>query len=1003
MRLRSAFLAVLTAGLPQLAPAQIRTNPGFYERSIPRNDDGSAPLESLGWTLNFFGRLRTAVFVNNNGNLTFDAPLPTYTPFGLNGVNREIIAPFFADVDTRGAGSNLVTYGRDSVNGHKAFAANYVNVGYFANHDDKLNRFQVVLIERPDTGDGNFDIEFNYERILWETGDASGGVNGFGNVSASAGWSNGSGQPGTSYQVPGSLVPGAFLDNGPNSLAYGHTPGSAAAVRNGRWMYRARGGTVIPALSITTGCPIPNASAGRPYSFQFDAAGSKPPYRWSVTADPDAALPSLTMSGSGKLSGTPPSPGQFAFTVNVSATDEDGDVTVSRRCALTVDPPSISITTNTALPSTGAGARYTARLSAEGSTNPIRFDFYQSYGVPGLVLNPNGTLSGTPVFPGNYRFQVVAHSEGTDRAVPAVKRFQLSVVPSELSVRGLCPLPQGTGGVPYEHIFSAQGGFPPYRWSAIGALPTGLSLTADGRLNGIPRVPEWWPFTVQVDDSRGNTAQLACGVPIVFPEVSITSACPLPAATAGLSYSQKLSAAGGNGPYAWSVTGTLPAGLRLGQDGTLSGVPLAGGNSQFRLRVNDRSGHAAAVPCSLSVLQAANGITSCPLPNAYAGEPYSQRMFASGGAEPYFWNAAAPLPQGLRLSPDGFLSGTLDNPGNYRISLRATDVTGVYTTRSCELSVLPQTLRLTAGCPLPTAAMGADYSYQLGAAGGVEPYAFSLRGDLPQGVRLLPNGVLTGKPTEAGVFPVELTVRDRREQTSSLICALVVDLPDLPDIKITGLPATLQPASAGPSFAVELASAYPLPLNGEAALAVAPNTDNATAEVNRADPAVHFTNGQLTMPFTIAAGARSVPLQLSATGTVASTITVTASRFQAAGVDFTRQAAAVTRVNRSVPVLTNVCYAPNDSGFDLDISGYSTTRDLTTADVTFGANTYKVDLTGSSNEYFSSDISVRTGGTFRIRAPYRLTQGNAQSLGQGNAIIRNSAGASASRSIQKCQ
>ncbi|MBV6434145.1 MAG: hypothetical protein IANPNBLG_04390 [Bryobacteraceae bacterium] len=1003
MRLRHVLLALLTAGLPQPAAAQIRTNPGFYEKSIPRNDDGSAPLESLGWTLNFFGRLRTAVFVNNNGNLTFDAPLPTYTPFGLNGVNREIIAPFFADVDTRGPGSNLVTYGRDTINKQKAFAANYVNVGYYASHDDKLNRFQVVLIERPDTGDGNFDIEFNYERILWETGDASGGVNGFGNVSASAGWSNGSGQPGTSYQIPGSLVPGAFLDNGPNSLAYGHTPGSSTAVRNGRWVYRARGGTVIPALSITTGCPIPNASAGRAYSFQFAAIGSKPPYRWSVTADPDAALPSLTMSGAGNLSGTPPSPGQYAFTVNVSATDEDGDVTVSRRCMLTVDPPAISITTNTALPSTGAGMRYTARLDAEGSTNPIRFDFHRSYGVPGLALNPNGTLSGIPGIPGNYQFQVIASSEGADRAIPAVKRFQLTVVPSELGVRGLCPLPRGTGGVPYEYKFSARGGFPPYRWSAIGGLPTGLSLTEEGRLNGIPQVPNWWPFTVQVDDSRGNTAQLACGVPIEFPEISITNACPLPAATAGHNYSQKLSAEGGKGPYAWSVSGSLPAGLRLSQDGTLSGVALAGGNRQFRLRVNDRQGHAAAIPCSLSVLQPERGITSCPLPNAYAGEPYSQRMFASGGNEPYYWNTTSPLPAGLRLSPDGFLSGTLDKAGSYRVSLRATDVTGVYVTRSCELSVAPQTLRLTSGCPLPAAAMGVEYSFRLSAAGGAEPYTFSLRGDPPRGIRLLPNGVFAGKPGEAGVFPVELTVRDRRGQTSSLLCALVVDLPDLPEIKITGLPETLQPASAGPSFAIELGSAYPLALSGEATLAVAPNTENATAEVNRADPAVHFSNGQMTMPFTIAAGTRSVPLQLSATGTVASTITVSASRFQAAGVDFTRQAAAVTRVNRSVPVLTNVCYAPNEGGFDLDVSGYSTTRDLTTGEVTFGSNTYKVDLKGSSNEYFSSDISVRTGGTFRIRAPYRLTQGNAQNLGQGTAIIRNSAGPSASRSIQKCQ
>jgi len=99
---------------------------------------------------------------------------------------------------------------------------------------------------------------------------------------------------------------------------------------------------------------------------------------------------------------------------------------------------------------------------------------------------------------------------------------------------------------------------------------------------------------------------------------------------------------------------------------------------------------------------------------------------------------------------------------------------------------------------------------------------------------------------------------------------------------------------------------------------------------------------------------------------VASTIIIAAGNLQAGGVPFARQASTSTRVVRQAPVLTNVCYAPTTEGFTVDISGYSTTRDLTSADLIFGSNTFTVDLAASSQDFFSNDDSIRSGGTFRI-------------------------------------
>ncbi|MBI3684733.1 MAG: putative Ig domain-containing protein [Acidobacteria bacterium] len=1000
MRVRRVLLAGLLAGVTGVAPAQIRDNPGFRAKSIPRNDDGSAPLEPIGWTLNFFGRLRTGVFVNNNGNVTFDAPLPTYTPFGLTGVQREIIAPFFADVDTRPPGSKLVTYGPDVVNGRRAFGANYLDVGYYNQHVDKLDSFQLVLIERPDTGDGNFDIEFNYERILWETGDASGGSGGRGGVAASVGWSNGSGLAGTSFELPGSLVPGSFLDSGPYTLTRNRSVGSSS--QTGRWVFRAREGTVLPNLTISTGCPVPNGSVGRLYAFRFEAFGSKPPYRWAAVADPDASLPNLTMTQGGVLNGTPQTPGEYSFTIRVSSTDEDGEVTVFRRCAIVVDPPALKFTSNTALPVGSAGQRYEARLRAEGSST-MQFYLVDSFGAPGLTLNPNGLISGTPVFEGSYRFRVAAVSDAREQAVPAIKEFSLYVRPRELSIEGSCPLDNGTGGVPYSHRFSARGGSPPYIWAAVGTLPPGLSLTQTGVLSGIPRVSHWWPFDVKAEDSAGNTAQLGCGVVILFPEVQVTGACPLPSATAGVAYSQRMTATGGSGPYVWSATGNLPAGLRLAQDGTLSGTPLVTGASQFRLRVNDGRGQAAGAACSLIVNPGDYGIATCPLPDAYTGEPYTQKMSVVGGVEPFYWSEWATLPAGLRISAEGYLSGTLKTVGTYPVSLRVQDAAGQTSVRSCNLKVQPQTLRLTNACPVAEATIGQAYSYALAAAGGVEPYTFTALGDLPSGVRLSASGQLSGSPAEPGVYPVQFTVSDRDGRRSSAICSILVDIPAAPEIKITGLPNVLPPAAAGPRVNIEIASAYPLTLEGDVLLEVTPNTDSPTASVNQVDPAVRFNNGQRSVAFRLPAGVRQASVQIQTTGTVASTILVKAVNVRAGGAEFSRQAGGLARVPRVAPVLTNVCYVPAGEGFDLDLSGYSTTRDLLSADLTFGSNSYAVDLVGPATEYFAGDESVRTGGTFRVRAPYRMRQGSAQNLGQGNAVVKNSVGASASRPISRCQ
>ncbi len=229
---------------------------GFEGATLAPNDDGSTTLVDIGFPINYFGTTYNQLFVNNNGNVTFGSTLATFTPFNIVTAGRVIITPFFADVDTRATGQPT-RYGTGTVDGRPAFGATWRNVDYYYGSTSHTNRnhFQVVLIERTDTGPGNFDIEFNYDQIQWETGTASGGdANGLGGGSARAGYSNGTT---AAFELPGSGVNGAFLDG--NALT-GLAAHSLNSPQPGRYLFQVRGG--IPPAVITTDMVTLNAGAG---------------------------------------------------------------------------------------------------------------------------------------------------------------------------------------------------------------------------------------------------------------------------------------------------------------------------------------------------------------------------------------------------------------------------------------------------------------------------------------------------------------------------------------------------------------------------------------------------------------------------------------------------------------------------------------------------------------------------------------------------------------------
>ena len=75
-----------------------------------RNDDWSTVSIPVPFPFCFYGQQVNDVFINNNGNVSIANPYATFTASSFPDPNYTMIAPFWADVDTRGPLSGIVYY-----------------------------------------------------------------------------------------------------------------------------------------------------------------------------------------------------------------------------------------------------------------------------------------------------------------------------------------------------------------------------------------------------------------------------------------------------------------------------------------------------------------------------------------------------------------------------------------------------------------------------------------------------------------------------------------------------------------------------------------------------------------------------------------------------------------------------------------------------------------------------------------------------------------------------
>ena len=373
------------------------------------------------------------------------------------------------------------------------------------------------------------------------------------------------------------------------------------------------------------GCPVitvnpssatlPPGATGTSYNQTFSATGGAADYSFSISLG--LLPPGLSLAANGNLTGSPTTAGNYSFTVRTTDANGCAGLRTYTLAISTQVCPAITINPST-LPAGTSGSAYSQMFTATGGAAAYAFAISSGTLPNGLSLSPNGNLSGTPAATGNFTFTVRA----TDaNGCTGERAYTLAINNPACPTITVNPssLPAGTSGSAYSQTFTATGGTAAYAFSiSSGTLPNGLSLSSNGNLSGTPAATGSFTFTVRATDANGCTGER--GYTLVInnpgcPTITINPAT-LPAGRTGAVYNQTLTATGGTASYAYSIsTGTLPAGLSLSSNGTLSGTPTTPGSSNFSVRATDANGCAGVRSYTLTV---APGIVTSVSAASYA-------------------------------------------------------------------------------------------------------------------------------------------------------------------------------------------------------------------------------------------------------------------------------------------------------------------------------------------------------------------------------------------------
>jgi large repetitive protein len=138
---------------------------------------------------------------------------------------------------------------------------------------------------------------------------------------------------------------------------------------------------------------------------------------------------------------------------------------------------------------------------------------------------------------------------------------------------------------------------------------------------------------------------------------------------------------------------------------------------------------------------------------------------------------AGSLPPGLKLSPQGAISGTPTTAGTYTFLVKSADSTNLSNAGYKQFVITATPIQVGANT-LPNGTVSSAYHYAIPTSGATGTVTFQLApGPLPPGISLSSSGALSGTPTASGQFPFDALISDSAGHTFVGYFDLSIDAP----------------------------------------------------------------------------------------------------------------------------------------------------------------------------------------------------------------------------------
>jgi hypothetical protein len=566
---------------------------------------------------------------------------------------------------------------------------------------------------------------------------------------------------GESGALPGGIT---FTDNnnGTATLGGNATPGSGGTYPITITATNVAGSspqsfTIVVCNGIVVISPlVSSGTANTAFSQTFTQTGAVGAATFSVAS---GTLPTgLTLATNGTLSGTPTQTGSFPITVKV--TDSQGCTGTGPTYTLTINCQTITVT-NPGVTTGTANAAFSQTFTASNTIGATTFSLASGTLPTGLTLGTNGTLSGTPTQTGSFPITVKATDANGCSGTGATYTLVINCQTITVTNPGVTT---GTAKTAFSQTFTASNTIGATTFTlASGTLPTGLTLATNGTLSGTPTQTGSFPITVKATDANGCNATGATYTLVINCQTITVTNPGVSSGTAGTAFSQTFTAGNTVGAVTFTLaSGTLPTGLTLGTNGTLSGTPTQTGSFPITVKATDANGcQGTGATYTLVINCQTITVTNPGVTTATVGTPFSQNFTQTGAIGGATFTTASTLPTGLTLSTGGVLSGTPTQSGSFPIVVTVTDGNGCTGTGATyTLVVSCQTITVT-NPGVNSSVANAAFSQTFTQTGALAGATFSLgSGTLPTGLTLSTGGVLSGTPTQTGSFPITVKVTD---------------------------------------------------------------------------------------------------------------------------------------------------------------------------------------------------------------------------------------------------